>query len=154
MTQVTTGNSGSPVALAEELRALLVRNAAQAEHNRRLPEENVQALEAANLFNVMTPRRWNGYGAPLTTAIRTFSELGKGCGSTGWVAMIINGVNWWASWLPDAGQEEIFANSQARLCAAGTQATRGRRVMGGVRVSGKFPFASGCWHASWGGLAI
>jgi alkylation response protein AidB-like acyl-CoA dehydrogenase len=32
--------------------------------------------------------------------------------------------------------------------------SRGRRVEGGVQVSGKFPFASGCWHASWGGLSL
>jgi 3-hydroxy-9,10-secoandrosta-1,3,5(10)-triene-9,17-dione monooxygenase len=91
---------------------------------------------------------------PLTTAIRTFAELGKGCGSTGWVAIIMNGINWWASLLPDSGQEEIFSDPQARLCAAGTQASRGMRVDGGIRVSGKFPFASGSWHASWGGLSV
>jgi 3-hydroxy-9,10-secoandrosta-1,3,5(10)-triene-9,17-dione monooxygenase len=154
MTQAATGNSASPATLAEELRPLLARNAAKAEHGRRLPEENVQALEAANLFKIMTPGRWGGYGAPLTIAIRTFAELGKGCGSTGWVAMIVNGINWWASLLPDAGQEEIFVDSHARVCAAGTQASKGKRVDGGIRVSGKFPFASGCWHASWGGLSV
>jgi len=148
-------DNADPVALATELRPLLARNAAQTERDRRLPEENIQALEAANLFNVMTPRRWGGYGAPLTTAIRTFAELGKGCGSSGWVAMIVNGVNWWASWLPDAGQEEILAEPYARLCAGGgAQPSRGRRVAGGVRFSGKFPFASGCWHTSWGGLSV
>jgi 3-hydroxy-9,10-secoandrosta-1,3,5(10)-triene-9,17-dione monooxygenase len=134
MTQAATGNNANPVTLAGQLRALLARNAVQAEHDRRLPEENVRALQAANLFKIMTPQRWGGYGAPLTTAIRTFAELGKGCGSTGWVAMIMNGVSWWANWLPDAGQEEIFTDSHARLCAAGTQASRGRRVAGGVRV--------------------
>ena len=153
MTQATPGSAADPAALAAELRPLLTRNATQAEADRRLPAENIGALEAANLFKVMTPKRWGGYDAPLTTALRTFAELGKGCGSTGWVAMIINGVNWWASRLPDAGQEEIFADSNVRLCAAGTPASKGRRVPGGVRISGKFPFASGCWHASWGGLS-
>jgi alkylation response protein AidB-like acyl-CoA dehydrogenase len=154
VTQATRSADADPAALAAELRPLLARNAAQTEHDRRLPEENIGALEAANLFRVMTPKRWGGYGTPLAAAIRTFAELGKGCGSTGWVAMIINGVNWWASRLPDAGQEEIFADSNVRLCAAGTEASKARREAGGVRVSGKFPFASGCWHASWGGLSV
>jgi 3-hydroxy-9,10-secoandrosta-1,3,5(10)-triene-9,17-dione monooxygenase len=78
----------------------------------------------------MPPKRWGGYGTPLTSALRTIAELGKGCGSTAWVAMIINGVNWWASLLPDAGQEEIFADSNVRVCAAGTQASKARRVAG------------------------
>jgi len=155
MTQAASQDSASPAAQAAELRSLLIRNAAQAEQHRRLPEENITALEAANLFNVMTPKRWSGYGAPLTTAIRTFAELGKGCGSTGWVAMIVNGVNWWASWLSDEGQEEILANPYTRLCAGGgTQPSRARRVAGGVRFSGRFPFASGCWHTSWSGLSV
>jgi 3-hydroxy-9,10-secoandrosta-1,3,5(10)-triene-9,17-dione monooxygenase len=154
MTQVAKSEHASPAALAAELRAQLVRNAAQTERDRRLQEENVQALEASNLFSVMTPRRWSGYGAPLPSAIRTFIELGKGCGSTGWVAMILNGGSWWASRLPDAGQEEIFSNSHPRVCGTGTQESRAKRVKSGVRVSGKFPFASGCLHASWAGLSI
>ena len=153
MTQQTPSPGADPAALAAELLPLLERNAAQTERDRRLPEENIEALEAANLFGIMTPKRWGGYAAPLTGVLRTFAELGKGCGSTGWVAMVINGVNWWASRLPDAGQEEIFADSKVRLCAAGTPASKGRRVPGGVRISGEFPFASGCWHASWGGLS-
>jgi len=154
MTQAIASRASDPAALAAELRALLARNAAQTERARRLPEENIGALEAANLFGMMTPKRWGGYGTPLTTAISTFAELGKGCGSTGWVAMIINGVGWWASRLPDKGQEEIFAQRNVRVCAAGTQSSKGRRVEGGIRVSGKFPFASGCWHASWGGVSV
>jgi alkylation response protein AidB-like acyl-CoA dehydrogenase len=46
-----------PVALAGEFRPFLARNAAQAERERRLPEENIEALEAANLFKLMTPQR-------------------------------------------------------------------------------------------------
>jgi alkylation response protein AidB-like acyl-CoA dehydrogenase len=75
-------DNADPVALAAELRPLLAENAVQTERDRRLPEKNVKALEASNLFNVMTPKRWGGYGAPLTTSIKTFAELGKGCGST------------------------------------------------------------------------
>ena len=116
----------NPVELARELRSVLARNAAEAERTRRLPEENIDALEKANLFKVMTPKRWGSYGVPLTTSLQTFAELAKGCGSTGWVAMIINGVEWWASRLPDEGQEEIFAKSPARICAAGTPALKGK----------------------------
>jgi len=144
-----------PVALAAELRPLLARNAAQVEHDRRLCDENVNAIAAANLFKVMTPKRWGGYGAPLKTVLETFAELARGCGSSGWVTMIISGVNWWASLLPDAGQEEIFASrADVRVCAAGSPGLRGQRVKGGVRVSGKFPYGSGSLHSSWGGLSI
>ena len=150
----TQAPGADPVELAAELRSLLARNAAQAESDRRLPAENVEALEGANLFKLMVPRRWGGYAASLPTAIRTFAELAKGCASTGWVAMILNGCGWWASLLSDRGQEEVFASAQARVCAAGAPSLTGLRVPGGVRISGKFPFASGCLHSSWGGLNV
>ena len=53
-------DNADPVALAAAMRPLLARNAAQAERDRRLPQENIDALQAANLFKLMTPRRWNG----------------------------------------------------------------------------------------------
>ena len=45
------------VALAGELRPLFAGNAEQAERDRRLPDENVRAPAARNLFKVMVPRR-------------------------------------------------------------------------------------------------
>jgi 3-hydroxy-9,10-secoandrosta-1,3,5(10)-triene-9,17-dione monooxygenase len=155
MPQAHNAPSLDPVARAAELRPLLARNADRAEQDRRLPDENVEALESANLFKVMVPRRWGGYGASLPEVLGTFAELAKDCPSSGWVTMIVSGVGWWASRLPDRGQEEIFANPAAsRACAAGSPTSVTRRVEGGLRISGKFPFASGCRHSFWGGLGV
>jgi hypothetical protein len=35
------------------------------------------------------------------------------------------------------------------LCAAATKTGEARRVPGGYRVSGRFPFVSGCHHCEW-----
>jgi 3-hydroxy-9,10-secoandrosta-1,3,5(10)-triene-9,17-dione monooxygenase len=144
-----------PVARASELRGLLARNASQAERDRRLPDENVEAIESANLFKVMTPKRWGGYGAPLPEVVNTFAEVAKGCGSSGWVTMILAGCTWWASLLPDRGQEEIFGDGgKPKICGSLPPNEKGQQIQGGVRISGRFPFASGCWHASWANLAF
>ena len=143
-------SNADPVALAAELRPLLARNAGEAERDRRLPQENIDALEAANLFKLMTPRRWNGYGIPLATALSAHAELAKGCASTAWVTMIIGACLWLASLLPDRGQEEIFESPPGSRIAGVISATiKGRRVADGMRVSGKNGFASGCLHSSW-----
>jgi 3-hydroxy-9,10-secoandrosta-1,3,5(10)-triene-9,17-dione monooxygenase len=153
--QAQTEHNPNPVALAAELRPLLERNAVRAERDRRLPDENIAALEAANLFKVMVPRRWGGFGAPLPTPLSTFAELAKGCSSSGWVTMILGGVTYYASLLPDRGQEEIFVNPAAsRVCGSGAPTSIGRRVDGGWRISGKFPFASGSLHSSWASLWV
>jgi hypothetical protein len=47
------------------------------------PAENVEALQAANLFKVMMPRRWGGYATTLPTTLSTFAEVAKGCSSSG-----------------------------------------------------------------------
>jgi 3-hydroxy-9,10-secoandrosta-1,3,5(10)-triene-9,17-dione monooxygenase len=155
MPQAQTADSLDPVARAAELRPILARNVGRAEQDRCLPDENVEALQSANLFKVMVPRRWGGYGAPLPAVLATFAELAKDCPSSGWVTMIISGVGWWACRLPDRGQEEIFADPAAwRTCAAGSPTSIARRVPGGVCISGKFPFASGCRHSFWGGLTV
>jgi 3-hydroxy-9,10-secoandrosta-1,3,5(10)-triene-9,17-dione monooxygenase len=155
MAQMTFDTNPDPVALAAELRPLLARNAAQAEHDRRLPAENVEAIDAANLFKVMTPKRWGGFGAPLSTVLRTLAKLGEGCGSSGWVTMILGGCSWYASLLPDRGQEEIFGDGgNSRICGSTPPMAQARRVDGGVRISGRFPFASGCWHAAWAILVV
>ena len=143
-------DNADPVALAAAMRPLLARNAAQAERDRRLPQENIDALQAANLFKLMTPRRWNGYGVPLATALSAHAELAKGCASTAWVTMIIGASLWLASLLPDRGQEEIFESAaDLRISGVISATIRGRRVAGGMRVSGKNGFASGCLHSSW-----
>ena len=139
-----------PVAMAAELRPLLARNAAQTEHDRRLPQENIDGLEAANLFKLMTPRRWDGCGAAFATAMTAHAELAKGCASTAWVAMIVGGGMWVASLLPDRSQEEIFAaKAGSRVAGVLSQTMMAHRVDGGVRVTGKNGFASGCWHSPW-----
>src|SRR5262249_46115238 len=101
-------DNADPVALAAELRPLLARNAAQTERDRRLPQENIDALEAANLFKLMTPRRRGGYGVPLAAALSAHAELAKGCASTAWVTMIVGTCLWLASLLPDRGPGRSF----------------------------------------------
>ena len=104
-----------PVTMAVELRPLLARNAEQTEHERRLPRENIDALEEANLFKLMTPQRWGGYGASFATSMSVHAELAKGCASTAWVAMIVGGGMWVASLLPTKARKRFSAVLRARV---------------------------------------
>ncbi len=157
MTQIRDGetNNADPVARAAELRELLVRNAAQTEQDRRIPEENIRALAESNLFRVLIPRRWGGYGAPIGTALRVSAEIARSCPSTAWVQMLLNVSSWTATLLPDRGQREIFAgSSDGRVCGVLAPTSKAVRVKGGYQVSGRWSFASGCWHASWAVLGV
>lgn len=138
------------LARARALRPLLEKNAAQCERERRIAEENLRALEDADLFAVLVPERVGGQGASMVTQLEVASELGRGCASTAWVQTLLNVTAWAASLLPPAAQREVFAGLRpARVCGVLTPGGKAVPVAGGYRVSGTWAFASGCLHASW-----
>ena len=54
---------------ATELQPLLARNAAQAEADRRIPEENIEAIRDAGLFKLMIPKRLGGHETTIKTQL-------------------------------------------------------------------------------------
>lgn len=138
---------------ARELQPLLRKNAAQTDRDRRAAEENILAIEQAGLFRIMQPRRYGGFGAPVRTHVEVTAMLAEACPGTAWVQNLIGVCNWFASLLPERTQDEIFkANPNARVAGVFTPSSQTQRkdVEGGLVVSGKWYYASGCLHADWG----
>lgn len=138
---------------ARELQPLLRKNAAQTDRERRAAEENILAIEAAGLFRIMQPRRYGGFGAPVRTHVAVAATLAEACPGTAWVQNLIGVCNWFASLLPARTQDEIFKdNPKARVAGVFTPSSQTHRkaVEGGLVVSGKWYYASGCLHADWG----
>lgn len=139
----------------EEIRPVLERNAGQTEADRRVAEENIDALTAAGAFKVTVPRRFGGFQMTVREKLEVSAAVAESCGSTGWVVALINVCNWMASVLPDRAQQDIFgANADARVAGVLNPASDVRRVDGGYQVSGKWPWASGSWHADWALVGI
>ena len=140
---------------AAALKPLLARNAPQCDEARRVPEENIAALADAGLFKLTVPRRFGGHEVPFKTSLEVAAELGEACGSTAWVVTLIGGCNWLTSLYSDRAQQEVFgADPDARVCGVVAPTAEGRRVDGGLRVSGRWGYASGCLHAQWAVLGV
>ncbi|HUY18668.1 MAG TPA: acyl-CoA dehydrogenase family protein [Candidatus Binataceae bacterium] len=138
------------ISRATGLRALLEKNAAQSEAERRLVEENMRALDSAGLMEIMLPRRLGGQGASMATMLRASAELAKGCPSTAWVHAVMNISAWFATRASARLQQDIFRDTvQPRLCGSLEPTKTVRAVEGGAIVSGRWDFTSGCWHANW-----
>jgi alkylation response protein AidB-like acyl-CoA dehydrogenase len=138
---------------ARELLPLLRKNAVQTDRERRAVEENIKAIEEAGLFRIMLPRRYGGFDASVRTQIEVSAVLAEACPGTAWVQNLIGACNWLASLLPESSQDEIFkANPKARVAGVFTPSSQMQRedVDGGLVVSGKWYYASGCLHADWG----
>ena len=143
------------VARAQALLPLLERNAAATEANRRVADENIAAIRAAGLFRIMVPRRFGGLETDIRTKLEVSRELAKGCGSTAWVTTLLNVCSWFAGLGSAALQEDIWgANPNARLAGVFSPQARTRAVDGGIMVSGKWPWASGCLHADWAMVGV
>ncbi|MBV8055031.1 MAG: acyl-CoA dehydrogenase family protein, partial [Deltaproteobacteria bacterium] len=135
---------------AAALRPLLEQNAARTEAERRIPEEIIQALEDADLFELMVPKRFGGHGLSMETVLRVSAELAKGCPSTSWVQTLMNVSAWFATRAAHRLQEDIFSKTiKPRLCGGLMPSCDLQPVDGGVLVTGRWDFTSGCWHSNW-----
>jgi alkylation response protein AidB-like acyl-CoA dehydrogenase len=143
------------LARAEELRPTLERNADTTDALRRLPDEVVGSLKDAGLCRLMVPARFGGYETSIQTYLEVIAELGRGCGSTAWVASLINVCAWLAALFPDRAQRDIWGGNPDAW-VAGSLAPHGdaTAVDGGWRVTGRWPWASGCLHAQWAACGI
>ena len=143
------------LARAERIRPALERNAENTDSLRRLPDEIVRALTEAGLCRLMVPKRFGGYETSIRTYVEVMAELGRGCGSTSWVASLINVCAWLASLFPERAQQDVWAGDPDAWIA-GSLAPNGdaKPVDGGWRVTGRWPWASGCLHARWAACGI
>jgi len=131
---------------------LLRDNATKGEQLRRLPDESVQALQQAGLFRMLQPINRGGYGTDAVTVSKVLTLIASGCASTAWVMMIYSSVAQLAELLSEEALSEIYADSHPRVAGVfGRAGAVAQRVAGGFRVrdTGRWPFNSGCHHATW-----
>src|ERR1700722_698087 len=106
------------VARAAAIRPILEKNAAEVERERRLPQENIDALREAGLLRITIPRRFGGYEVPISMKLAASEAVARnGCGSTAWVMTLINVCNWMASLLPEQGQVDIWGENPDAVVA-------------------------------------
>ena len=136
---------------ATELQPLLAKNAARTEADRRVPDENIEAIREAGLFRLMVPKRLGGYETTIRTKMEVSAALAEACGSTAWVTALTNVCAWIVGTMPDQAQQEIFAaDPDARVAGVLVPSPDIEKVDGGYIVSGRWPWASGSLHATWG----
>jgi alkylation response protein AidB-like acyl-CoA dehydrogenase len=151
----TTVDAEELIRRATELQPLLARNAAQAETDRRIPEENIEALREAGLFKLMIPKRLGGYETTIKTQLEVTAALGEACGSTAWVTALTNVCAWFTGLFCDQAQQDVFgADPDARVAGVFAPSTGVEKVDGGYRVTGRWAWSSGSLHASWAYVGV
>jgi alkylation response protein AidB-like acyl-CoA dehydrogenase len=119
------------------------------ETGRKLPHDLVEALTATGVFALAVPRALGGSELDPLDQTRVIEEVSAADGSTGWCTMIALGDGIFAGCMNEPGAKEIFTAPFPPTAASIAPAGRAMEVDGGVRVSGRWRFASGIDHADW-----
>jgi alkylation response protein AidB-like acyl-CoA dehydrogenase len=140
---------------AVELQPLLAKNAAQTEADRRVVEENIEAIRDAGLFRIMVPKRLGGFETTIATKLEVSAALAEACGSTAWVTALTNVCAFFTCLMSDQAQEDVFgADPDARVAGVFAPSTDIEKVDGGYVVSGRWAWSSGSLHANWAYVGV
>jgi len=134
---------------AADLAPLIRQHAAWTEENRRVHDEVIDALAAAGIFRLRTPKRYGGYEVDTRTLVEVGAELARADGSTAWAASVYWIPGWMACQFPDEVQDEVFSTPDVRICGTLSPTAMATPVEGGIVVNGKWGFISGAPHAHW-----
>ena len=151
----TVPEAAELVARARGLKVLLSGNAAAGEADRRVVEESIQAMTDAGLFKLAVPKRYGGYETSMRTILDVSAAVAEADGGTAWVLTLTNVCAWLTGLYPEQAQDEVFgADPDAKVSGVLAPTAEAVKVDGGWRVTGKWFYNSGSWHATWAVLGI
>ena len=133
------------IGLAEQIREA----SDEIERGRQLPPGIAAAMKEAGVFGMAMPRVWGGPELDPLTQFRVIEALAMAEGSVGWCAMIGCDGGYVTAFLDQDVARAMYPDIQVASAAAATTTGKADRVSGGYRVSGRFPFVSGCQHCEW-----
>jgi alkylation response protein AidB-like acyl-CoA dehydrogenase len=117
----------------------------------RLPKALVERCHAAGFYRLVRPRELGGLQVDPLTYLRVVELLAEAAGSVGWNLCNNNIAQLVTLGLPDEGIQEIYGHG-GDVAIAGTAVQGGGRavpVEGGYRVTGRWPFGTGCQESAW-----
>jgi alkylation response protein AidB-like acyl-CoA dehydrogenase len=146
----STAKGAELLSRARELVPTFRNRAAEAEKLRSIPSESIDDLRRAGLLRTLQPAILGGYELPLDEAVLITAIVAEGCGSTGWIQGIFSDHCATLGMFDGQAQKDVWGASPDSLISSGFMPTgKAVRVDGGYRLSGRWPFSSGCDHADW-----
>jgi len=120
------------------------------ERERRLPQPLFEAMRQAELFSLWVPRELGGAEVDLETSVRVVEELSRLDGAVGWNVMIAGNTSiLWANLEPTVAAEMVARDHKVIAGTITSGWGAAVPVANGFRLSGQWPFASGCHQADW-----
>jgi 3-hydroxy-9,10-secoandrosta-1,3,5(10)-triene-9,17-dione monooxygenase len=155
----TSGSEGGALAaVLASANALIPRlrdRAARTEELRRLPPETERDLYETGLFRVVQPKRVGGFELDYVALVDCAELLGKGDASVSWNFANLASHHWMLGMFDRRAQDLVWDKDPNALIASSFifPAGRARKVEGGYRLRGNWPFSSGVASCEWNMLA-
>lgn len=141
--------------VTDEFVSRLAERAGEAEALRRLPPATVDDYRTCGLANLLLPARYGGQQAEFPEILDPIRRMAHGCASSAWTLGFYTLHNWMLALFGERAQDEVFASGPV-LCPAPLAPTgRGVPDGDGIRLSGRWSWATGVADAEWilvGGL--
>jgi alkylation response protein AidB-like acyl-CoA dehydrogenase len=137
------------VDVARDLGSIIAKHVDATERNRRLAPPVIDALRAAGLFRLFTPRALGGLEIDPVTFARVVEEVSTFDSAAGWAFQVNTGA-WWTSRMSPEGVAELYADGPDLMMAASfAPPHRAEEVAGGYRITGRGPLASTIHDSRW-----
>jgi 3-hydroxy-9,10-secoandrosta-1,3,5(10)-triene-9,17-dione monooxygenase len=139
------------VARARALIPQLRDRAARTEELRRLPPETECDLHEAGLFRIVQPKRVGGSELDYVALVDCAEQLGKADASVAWNFANLASHHWMLAMFDRRAQDLVWGQDPNALIASSFifPAGRARKVDGGYRLRGSWPFSSGVASCEW-----
>ena len=146
------------VAMADRAEALLPRfreRAARTEELRGLPPETERDLHDAGLFRILQPKRVGGSELDYVALVDCAEILARADASVAWNFGNLASHHWMLGMFDKRAQDRVWDKDANVLIASSFifPAGRARKVEGGYRLRGSWPFSSGVASCDWNMLA-
>jgi alkylation response protein AidB-like acyl-CoA dehydrogenase len=133
----------------QRIEPIIKEHAADAEANRRLSNAVYDAMYDAGLFAMLAPRAYGGLELHPVDAMRVWEAVARADASAAWNLVMNQAIAGVVAWLPDASAREVMRRGPTTIAGALNPLGTATRVDGGWRITGQWPFGSGCHNATW-----
>lgn len=122
----------------------------QGKADRRVPRQNIDALQEAGFFLALQPTRYGGYELDPQDFFRMQSAIAEGCMSTAWASGIIAVHAFQIALMDPQAQEDVWGEDiHTRVSSSYAPLGKVEPVDGGFMLSGRWGWSSGCDHCTW-----
>ncbi len=135
---------------AQALLPELIEREAATTAGRTVPDATIAAFHDAGILRALQPRRFGGAQASFAVFSAIVETLARGCAASAWVYAVLAEHQWIIACMPERAQEDVWGTNPLAVASSSLAPRETVRASDrGWRLSGRYPFSSGCLHAQW-----